>query len=362
MKNILAENLLRFGVKNINHVDKAVIEHLAEIAPGGAATSAAAQAQIDKLIAATNAPVSTFITQNKITFQTPGDPLVISSAKIGSAGTNSNADYDLYIVLNSNFSKNPIYLYLQAVEGGTMKLGIGNKVYAEIDKTNVWRALRYTWGTAGSDAIGLDKYLKTNHPVTKELDAAGKNPLDLIVKLINIVVDKWKSGTMATAESYYNHKNRLSEVNPGGAGSFDQGAMDKMIAETKAIAAKYINSTLKLDVKGGGPISVRDVNIVGRSQSAQGGIAVEIEWNIKDGGLWFERSFPIYSADGVKPAGYYGKDTAAGKTAFDTQFAKTVGQYFATSGPNYIACRDGIWNGIVAVADKYTKTGVATKG
>ena len=116
---------------------------------------------------------------------------------------------------------------------------------------------------------------------------------------------------------------------------------------------------MKLDLKGGGPIAVLKAIVRGR---AAGGIAVDVQWNIKDEGLYYSRSFPISSNDGVKPAGYYGLDAAAGKSSFDTQFQKNIQQYFQTTGANYEACKQGIWNGILAVADKYTKSGVATKG
>jgi hypothetical protein len=356
MKNILAENLLRFGVKNINHVDRAVIQHLSEIAPGGSSISPEAQAQIDAMIAATMAPVTSFIKTNPITFITPGDPLTVTSATISSNKGDVNANYDLNVRLNSTFTQNPIDLSLKGVEGATLQLKIGGgNQWGAIDKMNVYKALIYTWGAAGAKAVGLDKYMIANHPTTKPLNDAGKNPLDLIVSLLNIVVNKWKSGKMATSES------KIYEIAPaGGTISPDaQANMDKLVAETQGIVSKYINSSLKLDLKGGGPIAVLKAIVRGR---AAGGIAVDVQWNIKNEGVYYSHSFPISSKDGVKPAGYYGLDAAAGKSSFDTQFPKFITQYFQTTGANYEACKQGIWNGILAVADKYTKSGVATKG
>ena len=51
MKNILAENLLRFGVKNLSESDK---RRLSEVNPQGSTLSPEAQAQIDKMITASN--------------------------------------------------------------------------------------------------------------------------------------------------------------------------------------------------------------------------------------------------------------------------------------------------------------------
>ena len=139
---------------------------------------------------------------------------------------------------------------------------------------------------------------------------------------------------------------------------FDQAQMDKLIAETQAIVSKYINSSLKLDLKGGGPYAVLKATVRGR---AAGGLAVDVQWNIKVQSDYYNQSFPISSKDGVKPATPYGLDVAAGKSTFDTQFMQSAQQYFQHTGANYEACKQGIWNGILAVADKYTKSGVATK-
>jgi hypothetical protein len=321
-----------------------------EIAPGGATISPEAQAQIDKLISATSGVITNFISKNKITFQGPGDPLTVTSGVLSSAKDSP----DLILRLDTTFA-NDIFFYLQAADSGQdLQLQLSGRRAVPITQANVYSALLYSLGQNSKQYI--DKYVNGMNK-QKELAAANQpNPLDQLVNLLLAINTNWKSGKMATRES------RIYEVNPAGS-TFDQEAMNKKIADTKAIAQKYITSALKLDLKGGPSISVKDVKVYGRDQSSQGGIGLNVSFNIKgQSGTDYSIDFPIYSPDGVKPAGYYGGDVTKGKALFDTQFPKMISQYFATSGANYDACKQGIWNGIVAIADTYTKTGVATKG
>jgi hypothetical protein len=141
---------------------------------------------------------------------------------------------------------------------------------------------------------------------------------------------------------------------------FDQAAMDAKVAATNAIVSKYITSALKLDLKGGGPISVKNVTIYSRANMSTGGITVSVAFNIKESGVDYSIDFPIYG-NGPK-ANYMGtKDETSAKTYFDTSFPKSVGKYFATTGTNYDTCKQGIWNGIVAVTNVYNTAGVAIK-
>lgn len=348
MKNILAENLLRFGVKNLNHVDKAVVEHLMEVAPAGSTISPETQAKIDAMIAASEALIAPIKSLGFVgTGQAAGTTQKVTQVKLGKVKDST----EVYVAVYWGSSSIVTY-YFGALNGkpvvSSWEINGKNQSQAKPITANSVFEIGVSQGKWVGDYLAYNKNVKQ---------------WQTIADAITAVANKYIATGIATNESYYSRKNRLSEVNPGGAGTFDQAAMDKMIAETKAIAAKYINSTLKLDLKGGGPISVLDVNVYGKDNSQTGGIGVNVKFNIdKTAGIKYNLDFPIYSVDGVKPAGYYGKDAAAGKTLFDTQFAKMISQNFATSGPNYAACRDGIWNGLVAVADKYTKTGVATKG
>lgn len=195
MKNILAENLLRFGVKNLKESDK---QKLMEQDPKSSTISPQAQAQMDKLISATSSPINTFISTNKITFETSGQPMVITGATLSSNQQNANAKYDLALKLDTTFT-NDLYLYLVAPEtpGGDLqiKTGSGTTVGA-IDRKNVYLALVYDAGTSGRAVF--DKYV-AGMQKAKELEAAGKpNPLDQIVNLVSLINKQWKSGSMAT--------------------------------------------------------------------------------------------------------------------------------------------------------------------
>jgi hypothetical protein len=352
MKNMLAENLLRFGVKNLNLSDVSNLHKkgLQEIAPGGATISPEAQAQIDKLISATSGVITNFISKNKITFQGPGDPLTVTSGVLSSAKDSP----DLILRLDTTFA-NDIFFYLQAADSGQdLQLELSGRRAVPITQANVYSSLVYSLGQNSKQYI--DKYVNGMNK-QKELAAANQpNPLDQLVNLLLAINTKWKSGTMATRES------RIYEVNPAGS-TFDQEAMNKKIAETKAIAQKYINSSLKLDLKGGGSISVKDVNVYSRDSLSRGGIGLNVSFNIKtENRTDYSLDFQIYSTDGKKPAGWMGLDSATAKPKFDQSFLASIQQYFSFRGTNYETCRDGIWNGIVAVADAYSKTGVATKG
>jgi hypothetical protein len=176
-----------------------------------------------------------------------------------------------------------------------------------------------------------------------------------LVNLLLAINTNWKSGKMATRES------RIYEVNPAGAASFDQSAMDAQIAATNAIANKGISSALKLDYKGGqGTVSVLKAKVYSRKNLTNGGVGLNIEFNVKASGVNFSIDFPIFSYDGKTTPSYYGLTGDAEKTAFDKAFNSSIRDYFKITGPNYEATKAAIWNSIKAIAKQYGGQGVAT--
>lgn len=171
-----------------------------EIAPGGSTVSPEAQAQIDKLVAATSGIITNFISKNKITFQTSGNPMTVTGGTlISSKADDANAKSDLILKLDTTFA-DKLFFYLTAPEkvGNDLLVGTGGGGRTgEISKQNVYSALIYSTGQVGKQIF--DKYLMPNHPTTKALTDSGQpNPLDQIASLLKLISDKWKSGTMAT--------------------------------------------------------------------------------------------------------------------------------------------------------------------
>jgi hypothetical protein len=194
MKNILAENLLRFGVKNLKleQVVKLQEKSLQEIAPGGSTMTPAAQAQMDKMIAATSGVITNFFSKNKITFQGPGDPLTVTSGVLSSAKDSP----DLILRLDTTFA-NDIFFYLQAADSGQdLQLELSGRRAVPITQANVYSALLYSLGQNSKQYI--DKYVNGMNK-QKELAAANQpNPLDQLVNLLLAINTNWKSGKMAT--------------------------------------------------------------------------------------------------------------------------------------------------------------------
>jgi hypothetical protein len=164
-----------------------------EIAPGGSTVSPEAQAQMDKLIASTEAPINSYITTNKIKFEGPGQPFTVTGAKL-TAATDSP---DLTLQLTASGWSNSLFFYLQANDAGTdLNLQLSGKRNVPVTQANVYQALIWTLGNNGKQYI--DKYVNGMNK-QKELAAAGQpNPLDQLVGLIQLISSKWKSGTMAT--------------------------------------------------------------------------------------------------------------------------------------------------------------------
>jgi hypothetical protein len=342
MKNILAENLLRFGVKNLNHVDKAVVEHLMEVNPAGSTVSPETQAKIDAMIAASEALIAPIKGLGFVgTGQAAGTTQKVSQVKLGKVKDST----EVYVAVYWGSSSIVTY-YFGALNGKPVVSSweINGKYQSQAKP--ITAASVFEIGVSQGKWVG--DYLAYNKNAKQ---------WQTVADAITAVANKYIATGIATNES------RIYEIAPAG-GTLSPGAqetMDKLIAETQAIVSKYINSSLKLDLKGGGPIAVLKATVGSRQNLSSGGISVDVQWNIKDQASYYSQTFPIYSVDGTKPAGYYGKDAAAGKTLFDTQFQKNIQQYWQTQGANYEACKQGIWNGILAVADKYTKSGVATK-
>lgn len=362
MKNILAENMLRFGVKNLNHVDKAVINYLSEVNPAGAAVNPAAQAQMDTLISATSTPLTTYVTNTKITFLTKGQPYVIDTVKLSSNQQAQNAKYDLVLTLSATGWTDKMYIYLNAPDkvGDDLQVQINSSgMGVAIDRKNVYLAIIY--GSGSTFKTIADKYV-TGMNMAKQLEAEGKpNPLDQIATLCSMVSNQWKTTGTATKESYYGRKNRLSEVNPAGAGTFDQAAMDAQVAATSAIANKNISSSNKLDYKGGqGSVSVLTAKVYSRKNLNNGGIGLSIEFNVKASGVNFSIDFPIWSNDGKTTPSYYGLTGDAEKTAFDKAFNSQISNYFKTTGTNYESTKTAVWNSLKAIGAAYGGQGVAT--
>ena len=352
MKNILAENMLRFGVKNLNHVDRAVVEHLMEVNPAGSTISPQTQAKIDAMIAASEALIAPIKGLGFVgTNQAAGTTQKVSQVKLGKVKDST----EVYVAVYWGSSSIVTY-YFGALNGKPVVSSweINGKYQSQAKP--ITAASVFEIGNSQGKWVG--QYMAFNKNAKQ---------WQTVADAITAVANKYIATGIATNES------KIYEIAPGGAGSFDQAALDKMVAETKAIAEKYINSTLKLDLKGGGSKPVESVRVYSRSNLAIGGIAVEVKWGIDvTAGNRFTLDFPIYGYENTKtkdptdvlPAGYMGgSDPAKAKTLFDTNFYKAVNQYWINypNNANYIACRDGIWTGILAVADKYNKSGVATK-
>jgi hypothetical protein len=143
---------------------------------------------------------------------------------------------------------------------------------------------------------------------------------------------------------------------------FDQAAMNKMIAETTALASQYINTqTIKFKLKDGGVASLDEVSV---GQGGQfGGIVVYVDLNVKDeDGSDFDLQYPIYSFGGGKKANYAGAaDEATAKTKISANLFSRMNKYFITNGPEYTNSLNAITNGVIAITNKYNSTGVATK-
>jgi len=183
-------NVLNF--KNWLRVNES--SRLFEQTPAGSTISPAAQAQIDKLIAATSEPINSFISTNKITFETPGEPMMVNQATLSSAKDSP----DLVLKLDTSFA-NDLYFTLIAPNkvGNDLEVVIGpSQSKGIIDRANVYKAIMYNVGQSGKTTF--DKYVTGMRKAT-ELEAAGKpNPLDQIVNLLLMISKKWKSGSMTT--------------------------------------------------------------------------------------------------------------------------------------------------------------------
>jgi hypothetical protein len=185
MKNILAENMLRFGPRNLSESEKQNLQRLSEIAPGGGSMTPQGQALMDKMIADTQALAKGAV---GVTFDDgTSQPMKVASATVEAVNPeNWKLNGAIRLVLNTNFGgmAKSIRIGLLADESNTVKIvGPGGRLL-NLDAIGIKSALENWLGT----------------PYQKMLDrstAANPSPYKTLMGVLNGIAAKYKSTGLA---------------------------------------------------------------------------------------------------------------------------------------------------------------------
>jgi len=172
MKNILAENLLRFGVKNLTEADK---QKLMEQNPAGSTMSPEAQLIQDKMIADTQALAKGAV---GVTF---GDMKVVSASIAGVEPEHWKLNGVVQLILTTNYGGDAksIKIGIMADETGNIKIVTLGGVLKPLDATGIRASLDGSLGKAYKSLL--------DNAVTQQ-----PSPYKTLMTVLKGVADKYK--------------------------------------------------------------------------------------------------------------------------------------------------------------------------
>ena len=345
MKNILAENMLRFGVKNLNHVDRAVVEHLMEVNPAGSTISPQTQAKIDAMIAASEALIAPIKGLGFVgTGQAAGTTQKVSQVKLGKVKDST----EVYVAVYWGSSSVVTY-YFGALNGKPVVSSweINGKYQSQAKP--ITAASVFEIGNSQGKWVG--DYLAYNKNAKQ---------WQTVADAITAVANKYIATGIATNES------RIYEIAPGGGTmtADAQAKIDAAIAASSALVAPIKG----ISFKGTGAASGRNF-AVSNVKLAKDQYGPDVYVDIELGKSSFEIYFGASTADNktpvIGPNGRFIGDpryanavkTVTGQNVFDIAAGgyKWVKDYLAYEVNK--AQWDKIAATITAVAYKYIASG-----
>jgi hypothetical protein len=185
MKNILAENMLRFGPRNLSESEKQNLQRLSEIAPAGGSMTPQGKALMDKMIADTQVLAKGAV---GVTFNDgASQPMKIGSATVEAV----NPEYwklngAIRLVLNTNYGgiAKSVKIGLLADESNTVKIVGPSGRLLNIDANGVKSALEDWLGSLYKKMLDRSTALKPN-------------PYKTLMDVLNGIAAKYKSTGLA---------------------------------------------------------------------------------------------------------------------------------------------------------------------